>query len=198
MTAGVLLAAGASRRMGGTNKLLLPVGGRPMVRRPAEALVGAGLEPVIVVLGRDADAVAEALAGLPVRQVRNPDPDEGMGGSLRRGCEALPAGADAVAVALGDLPGLRPEAVRRVVEAFRRSPRGIAVPVHRGRRGHPVVLDLGRYRAELLALGGDRGARSLLRTHPHDVLEVPVDDPGVVADVDTPEEYRRLADPEGA
>ncbi len=195
MTAGILLAAGASRRMGGTNKLLLPVGGRPMVRRPAEALVGAGLDPVIAVLGRDAGAVAEALEGLPVVPVRNPDPDEGMGGSLRRGCEALPADADAVAVALGDLPGLRAPAVAAVVEAFRRGRQGIALPVCRGRRGHPVVLDLGRYRTALLGLRGDVGARLLVRAHPDDVLEVPVDDPGVLRDVDTWEDYEALGGP---
>ncbi len=189
MTAGVLLAAGASRRMGGDNKLLLPVRGRPLVTWPAGALTGAGLEPVVAVVGRDADAVTRALSGLAVTCVRNDRHRDGMGSSVAAGVRAVPPEADAVAVAVGDLPGLRSDLVAAVVAAFRADPRGIAVPVFRGRRGHPVVFDLGRYRPALESLCGDAGARGVLAAHPDDVLEVPVDDPGVVQDVDTPEAY---------
>jgi len=190
--AGILLAAGASTRMGGANKLLLPYRGEPMVCGPARALLEAGLRPVVVVVGHDADAVERALEHLPVHTVVNPDFREGMGASLRAGVEALAPDAEAVAVALGDLPTLSGRSVRAVVEAFRASPRGIAVPVFRGRRGHPVVFDLCRYRAALAAVHGDRGARAVVAAHPGDVLEVPVDDPGVVQDVDTPEAYEGL------
>ncbi len=196
--AGILLAAGASTRMGGVNKLLLPYRGESLVCGPARAFVEAGLRPVIVVLGHEAGAVRGALGHLPVRTVVAPNFREGMGASLRAAVEALPPDAEAVAVGLGDLPALSAQAVRAVVEWFRASPLGIAVPVFRGRRGHPVVFDLERYRPLLLALGGDEGARTVLRTHAEDVLEVPVDDPGVVADVDTLEAYRRLPGPEGA
>ncbi len=192
MIAGILLAAGTSARMGGANKLLLPYRGEPLVCGPARALVDAGLHPVIVVVGHEAGAVARAVDHLPVRTVVNPDFREGMGASLRAGVEALPPDAVAVAVALGDLPGLSGEMVRAVVEAFRASSRGIAVPVFQGRRGHPVVFDLGRYRAALLGLRGDRGARAVVAAHPEDVLEVPVNDPGAVEDVDTPEAYEGL------
>ena len=189
MTAGILLAAGVSARMGGANKLLLPWRGEPMVRLPARALVEAGLRPVIAVLGHEAGAVGRALEALPVRTVFNPDFREGMGASLRAGVQALPPDAVAVAVALGDLPALSAPIVRAVVAAFRASPRGIAVPVFRGRRGHPVVFDLERYRPALLGLRGDRGARDVVAAHPGDVLEVPVDDPAVIRDVDTPDAY---------
>jgi molybdenum cofactor cytidylyltransferase len=188
--AGLLLAAGASRRMG-RPKLLLPVGGKPMLRWAAEALVAAGLSPVVAVLGHEALAVGETLAGLPVLRLENRSYPEGQASSLRAGVGALPPTCRAAAVALGDMPGLRAAAVVKLVEAFRSGGKGIALPVYHGRRGHPVVFDLERYRTELLALSGDEGGRSLLARHTEDVLEVPVGDAGVLLDVDTPEAYER-------
>ena len=179
--------------MGGPNKLLLPIGTTCLVTQAAGALVDAGLNPVVAVLGRDAEEVAGALAALPVQTVVNPAWREGMGRSLAAGIAGLPPQMTAVAVSLGDLWALRPTTAAHVVAAFQNSPRGIAVPVYNGRRGHPVVFDLLRYRSFLLQLAGDQGARSLLAQVPGDVLEVVVDDPGVVLDVDTPDDYSRAA-----
>ncbi len=193
--AGVVLAAGRGRRMGGPEKLLLPVDGVPLVRHAASTLLDAGLSPVVVVVGSGAgaEAVGRALCGLPVRLVVNPSASEGMGTSLARGVSALPPGARTVAVALGDMPRVEPDTLRRLLEGQGGTGAGIVVPTWRGRRGHPVIFDLRRYREELLALGGDVGARDVLAAHPADVLEVEAGDPGVVADVDTPEDYRTLA-----
>ncbi len=193
--AGVVLAAGLGRRMGGPEKLLLPVGGVPLVRRSAGTLLAAGLSPVVVVVGADAgaEAVGRALSGLPVRLAVNPRASEGMGTSLALGVSVLPPGARAVAIALGDMPQVEPDTLRRLLEGQRETGAGIVVPTWRGRRGHPVVFDLCRYREELRGLGGDVGAREVLAAHPADVLEVEAGDPGVVADVDTPEDYRALA-----
>jgi len=191
-SAGVLLAAGASRRMGGANKLLLPMGGVPMVRRVALALLDGGLSPVVAVLGADAEGIRGALAGLPLGFVENERHGEGMGTSVARGVGALGVAAEAVALAVGDLPGLRGETVAGLVAAFRNSGKGILVPVYRGRRGHPVIFSLGRYRERLEALGGDQGARALLAENGDDVGEAWVDEPGVVEDVDTPEAYARV------
>jgi CTP:molybdopterin cytidylyltransferase MocA len=179
--------------MGGPNKLLLPVGGVPLVRRAAQALVGGGLSPVVVVLGREAGEVSRALRSLPVRGVRNPNWPQGMGTSIATGVSALAPETDAVAVSLGDLFALRAATVAHLAEAYEGSSRGIAVPVFRGRRGHPVIFRLGRYRDRLVTLSGDRGARALLTEAAEDVLEVVVDDPGTVQDVDTPAQYARLA-----
>ena len=187
MTGGILLAAGESRRMGEAAKLLLAVGGQPLVRVCARALVDAGLAPVIAVLGSRAQEVRESLAGLPVRCIDNPRFSRGMGTSLAAGVAALPATLDAAVIALGDMPAVGSETVRVLLLA--RGERGITVPVYRGRRGHPVVFDLSRYREHLQALDGDRGARAILEAHPDDVARVPVDDPGVVLDLDTREEY---------
>lgn len=192
VTAGVLLAAGASRRMGGPNKLLLTVGGVPVVRRVALAMLEGGLGPVVVVLGAQGAAVRAALGELAVHFVENPRHGEGMGTSVAAGVAALGPDTGSAAVVVGDLPALRGREVRTVAEAFAASSRGIAVPVREGRRGHPVVFDLPRYRGCLMALRGDQGARALLAERPGDVLEVEVVDPGVLEDLDTPEEYRQI------
>jgi len=179
--------------MGGPNKLLLPVNGVPLVTRAAQALVGAGLSPVVVVLGRDAGQVAQALEALPVRTIRNPDWRQGMGTSLAVGVSALGPETEAVVVSLGDLFALQAGTVARLVETFEGSSRGIALPTFQGRRGHPVIFDLSRYRRRLLSLSGDQGARALLAEAPEDVLELAVDDPGTVQDVDTPADYASAA-----
>jgi molybdenum cofactor cytidylyltransferase len=178
--------------MGGGNKLLLPVGGVPLVRRVARVLLRAGLRPVVVVAGAGADALGDALKGLPVRLVENPRHPEGMGTSVSAGVAALGPEVAAVAVTVADLPRLRERDVRSVAEALAGSERGIAVPVWEGRRGHPVFFDLGRYRELLEGLEGDEGARGILRARPADVLEVAVTHPGGFEDLDTPEAYRRL------
>lgn len=192
MTAGVLLAAGASRRMGGASKLLLPFRGKALVRWAGEAVRAAGLRPLVAVLGRDARAVREALGGLGFSFVENARYEEGMATSIVEGIAALGAACERAALALGDMPLVSPESIRRTVAGLEESGKGIAVPVRAGRRGHPVAFDLRAYRAELLALSGDEGARSLLSRHPGDVLEVALDDPGILLDVDTAEEYEKL------
>lgn len=190
--AGLLLAAGRSTRMAGGGKLLRELGGAPLVRRAAEVLVDAGLEPVVVVVGPDGAPIRQALRGLPVRFAENPRPEEGMASSLAAGVAALPAEAAAVAVALGDMPDLAAATVRALADALEGTARGIAVPTFGGRRGHPVLFRLPACRAPLLGLRGDRGARDLLAANPADVIEVPVDDAGILLDVDTEADLARL------
>jgi molybdenum cofactor cytidylyltransferase len=185
--AAIVLAAGTSRRMDGPNKLLACVGGQPIVARVVDAVLGAGADPVIVVLGHQADEVRAALSGRPARFVDNPSYREGLGASLRVGVAALDEDVDAALVALGDMPWLRAEHVRKVVEAFDPTgPHSICVPVHDAKRGHPVLWSA-RHFAEMRELGGDVGARGLLERHARAVLAVPTDDPAVLVDVDTRE-----------
>ena len=188
----VLLAAGASSRMGAENKLLLPWGDRPVLAVVVDALTGAALHEVVVVVGHEAGTVASVLERYPVRVATNSDFAAGMAASLRTGIEAVDAAAAGYLVALGDMPGITAGLVdllcRRFAEAGESA---ILLPVNKGRRGHPVVFAR-RYRRELLALSGDRGARSVVDSHPESVVEVPVSAPGIFADVDTPEEYRNL------
>lgn len=193
----VLLAAGLGRRMGGPNKLLLDLGGAPLVRhvgKPlAETLPDA---PRVAVTGRDAEAVTEALAGQGWRMAHNPRYVEGMGRSLAVGVAALPADLDGVVVMLGDQPGLAPGTVRCLCAAFAAAPdptTAIVRPAHHGTEGHPVLW--GRaWRPALLGLEGDQGGRDLIRLHAHAsrLLRVPVDDPAVTRDIDRPEDLAAL------
>jgi molybdenum cofactor cytidylyltransferase len=189
MIAGVLLAAGQSKRMGGASKLLLPLRGKPLVRWAGEALAGAGFDPLVAVLGRNAVQVREALEGLGFQFVENAKFAEGMATSIVAGILELPDGCRGAGLVLGDMPRVRSESIRGLARVFEDGRRGIVVPVYGGRRGHPVLFDLRKYREELLALGGDEGARSLLARHPEDVLEFPVEDAGVVMDIDSPDDY---------
>ena len=188
--AGLLLAAGFSRRMAGANKLLLEIDGETLVRRAARPLCAAGLDPVIVVTGVDAGAVEEALAGLPVTMVRNPDPAAGMGVSLACGARALPAGIDAVLVALGDMPDLAPQHIGALLDAFDpEASSAILRPQFEGRPGHPVLFGAA-YIDDLAALSGDEGARVVIASHLDAFLGIAVDDPAVCRDLDRREDIR--------
>ena len=150
-------------------------------------MLAAGLDDTVVVLGGDAEAVALALAPLPVRTVVNPRYAEGQSTSLRTGLDALRPGTDAAVVALGDQPLPDPDVIRRLVAAFRASGRPIAVPVYRDGRGNPVLFAAALF-GELRAVTGDRGGREVIARDPARVAEVPVDTP-MPADIDTPEDY---------
>jgi molybdenum cofactor cytidylyltransferase len=189
VTAGVLLAAGLSRRMG-EPKLLLPLGGRAVVRHAAEGLLSAGLAPVVVVTGREEAGVRAALEGLAVDIVSNPVPEAGQSGSVRLGIASLPAGTAAAVIALGDQPLVPPDVIPRLIEALRGSGKVIAIPRYRDGIGNPVLFRSDVF-GELLALGGDRGARAVIERDPSRVAVVEVDQP-MPQDVDTPEDYARL------
>jgi molybdenum cofactor cytidylyltransferase len=186
--AALVLAAGQSARMRGLNKLLLEIDGRPMLARVVDAMLATPARPVLVVIGHQADALRAALGDRDVRFVHNAQHAEGIGGSIRAAARALEPALDGVLVCLGDLPGLHAESVEALLDAF--SPDRICVPVHGGRRGHPVLFGR-RFFPELARLAGDRGARSILEAHPHAVCEVPVADEGVALDVDSADQLER-------
>ncbi|HSE05785.1 MAG TPA: nucleotidyltransferase family protein, partial [Methylomirabilota bacterium] len=121
MIAAVVLAAGLSRRMGQA-KLLMPVGGRAIIRHAVESVLAGGVDSVWVVSGPDVEPLEGALAGLDVQLVVNPAPEEGQAGSLRVGIAALPASVDAAVVALGDQPWLAPAIIPALLAARRPSP----------------------------------------------------------------------------
>lgn len=188
MIAAIVLAAGTSSRMG-RQKLTLPMAdGRPLVRASVEQVLLAGVDDTVVVLGGDAEAVALALAPLPVRTVVNSRYAEGQSTSLRAGLDALRPGTVAAVVALGDQPLPDPDVIRRLIAAFRATGRLIAAPVYRDGRGNPVLFAASLF-AELGAVTGDRGGREVVARDPARVAEVSVD-ASMPADIDTPEDYR--------
>lgn len=184
--AGVVLAAGTSSRFGDANKLLAEVDGAPIVAHATETLLDADLDPVVVVTGHEADAVAAAVDVHDVIVVENPDYATGQSSSVRVGVDALPDDVDAVVVALGDMPTVDPASVRRLVAAYEAgSGTALAAGVH-GERGNPVLFDR-QYFPALTALDGDVGARGVL-LESADAAIVETGDPGVRRDVDHPDD----------
>lgn len=190
MIAAILLAAGESTRMG-QSKPLLPFGDSTLVEHIVEELLASRLDRVCVVLGHEADRVRAALEGCPVQTVLNADYREGMLSSVRQGLRALPPETEAVLVTPIDQPGLTRGLVNALIDAYRRNSTDIAVPTHQGRRGHPLAFSA-RYIPEILTDFDDAGLRGLLARHAVNVLEVPLNDPAVLDDTDTPEAYQRF------
>lgn len=190
MIGAIVLAAGASTRMG-RQKLLMPIGGTPLIRHVIEQLLQAPVDPVVVVTGHDRSAVEDVLSGLAIHFAHNPKPSDGMLSSVRTGIRALPDSAHAL-VALGDQPAIPPDTVSALVQTFESNRAGIVVPVAKKMRGHPVLIHA-RYRNEILNDFDDVGLRGLLHRHSSTIVECPVDETGVLVDIDTPADYARVA-----
>jgi molybdenum cofactor cytidylyltransferase len=197
--AAVVLAAGRSTRMGGPNKLLEMVGGKPLVRIAVEAALASRARPVIVVTGHQRERVEEALAGLQVTLVHNPDFAEGLSTSLKVGIATVPGSADGAIICLGDMPHTSGKLIDRLVGTFDPE-RGalVVVPTVAGKRGNPVVWSR-RFFADLAHVEGDVGARHLIGSYPEAVVEVALEDTDAFIDVDTPEALQKVkAEIEGA
>lgn len=191
--AALILAAGASRRMGGTNKLLAPLDGAPMVARVADAALASAADPVVVVTGHDGAAVRAALGGRSVAFVDNPAHEAGMSTSLKRGVAALPEACAGACVLLADMPRVAAPHIDALLAAFAEAGgEAICVPRHGGRRGNPVVWPR-RFFAAFEALAGDFGARGLIDRHAAAVRWVDVADDAVLVDVDVPGDLEAVA-----
>ncbi|RKN06975.1 NTP transferase domain-containing protein [Streptomyces radicis] len=183
VVAGLLLAAGGGRRLGGRAKALLRNGGVLFVERAADALLAAGCAPVHVVLGA-AEAEVRARARLDgCALVSHRDWESGMGSSLRAGLASLPPEVDAALVALVDQPGIGDEAMARVRGAFV-SRETLAAAAYEGRRGHPVLLGAAHFAGVAREARGDQGARGYLRGR--EVALVECGDVATPADIDEP------------
>jgi len=188
--AAILLAAGRGTRFGGEPKLLAQVGDKALVRHAAEAAVNSTAHPVIVVTGHRAEEVRSALLGLPVHIVHNALFAQGLSTSLRAGFSALPSSARAAIVVLGDMPFVTAGLIDDLVTGWRDGGEPAAlVPTLNGRRGNPVVISR-ELQAMIEGLSGDAGAGPILRGRP-DVLEWPTNDPAVLQDIDTKEEFAK-------
>ena len=189
--AALVLAAGRSSRMAPHNKLLMrDAQGHAMVARVVEAALASRASDVLVVTGHQADQVEQAagMVGRPGRRPRVVHAEgyaAGLSASLKAGLSALPAGAEAVLVCLGDMPLVSAALLDRLIDAFDPLARqGCVVPTCQGVRGNPVLWGR-RFFADIMALEGDAGARSLLRRHQADILELETGDEAVLRDFDT-------------
>lgn len=184
----ILLAAGQAKRMG-RPKLLLPFGDSTILEKSLDNLLKSGVTEVIVVVGNQAEKTIEKIGKRPVKTVLNPNYAMGMSTSIIKGLNAVSEKTEAIMLVLADQPLIESNILIKLLEAFFSHDRGIIVPVYQGRRGHPVIFDM-KSKNELMGLKGDVGAREVVNRHPGDVLEVPVDAPGIHADIDTEADYR--------
>jgi molybdenum cofactor cytidylyltransferase len=185
--AAVVLAAGRSTRAGEVNKLLAPIDGVAMVARTVARIRRSKAAPIVVVTGHQAEDVRAALAEAGVSFTHNPDFADGMATSIAAGVKALPDDIDGALICLGDMPGTDPAEIDRLIAAFDADEAGaICVPVAEGRRGNPVLFAR-RFFAELAALTGDAGAKTVIAAHAELVTELPMAGRGSLVDLDTVE-----------
>jgi molybdenum cofactor cytidylyltransferase len=195
MVPAIVLAGGQSSRMG-RPKALLPIGdgGETFLSRIVRTLRAADVDDVLVVVGRDAPAVARLLSSLklPVRMIENAEYQRGQLSSLQAGLTAADRpGVRGALVTLVDLPLVAAETVRAVLDAYRREPAApIVRPVMAGRHGHPVVFDRALF-ADLRAADSAIGARPVVHAYRDRIVDVPVSDEGAFRDIDTPDDYER-------
>jgi molybdenum cofactor cytidylyltransferase len=174
----------------GAPKMLLPWANGTIISDVVSRVLAA-VEPVVVVTGYEADATAEALADFDVQLVHNPGYAAGeMISSVKVGVAALPCDAEAFFLVLGDQPGIRPESFWQLIDARRRNVGAMIVsPTWNHRRGHPILISADGI-DEILNLPANATLKTFVSRHAEHLIEIPVDDPAVCADVDTPEQYR--------
>jgi 4-nitrophenyl phosphatase len=188
--AAVVLAAGASTRFGRC-KQLLDWKGKPLLVHTVDMALSAGLDPVIAVLGCQADETTAALGERPVQALMNWRWEDGMSTSVQTGLAAVPPQAEAALFLQCDQPLIGAGLLQAIVARFEDTGAAIVHPTHAGRRSTPVLFAR-RLFPELSAVSGDEGGRSLIKGHPEDVATVAVEDPRALVDVDTPEDYREI------
>ena len=185
---GILLAAGLSTRMG-EPKQLLPFGDSSIIETMIDNMLGSKLDEVIVVIGHELEKVHEKIRHKPIKVVFNPNYQEGMLTSAQCGVQALPDCADAFALMLVDQPFITSDLINCVVEDYKESDKGIALPSYNYRRGHPAIFNR-RYDSDILSLDAESGGiRSLFKKNADDIQYVIVDTNRVLKDIDYRKDY---------
>lgn len=183
----IVLAAGESRRMG-RPKMLLPFRGITMIEQVIKGIRSAGIEKILVVIGAEKEKLSLLLQKISVNFCENNNYREGMLSSVMCGVRNLPQETAAMLVFPGDEPLINPSTTTKVIETYISSGKGIVIPVYQGKRGHPLLVD-SKYFQEILMLDSSVGLRSLASSHQDDLVEIETDDPGILKDFDTYDEY---------
>ena len=189
----VILAAGTSTRMG-RPKQLLPLGGTTLLAHAIENVRSAGLVEIVLVLGASAEAIRRQLPQALLESLKvvvNQAYTQGMASSLREGLSALNPHAEAALIILGDQPLVRPHTLHQIMAGFHRSGAQIVIPSYEGKRGNPVLLGRPVF-PEAMSLEGDTGCRAIFANHVDAILEVGVEDSGILLDIDDQGDYDRL------
>jgi molybdenum cofactor cytidylyltransferase len=189
MICALVLAAGESRRMG-RPKLLLPFGDKTIIEHIVDSIAKSEADQILVVLGSHREEIAQKIADRSVLTVANHRYREGMLSSIQAGFEALPRETSAALVCLGDQPLIPSSVVNALIRAFHQTKKSIVLPAYRNKRGHPILIDI-QHKQEVLGLKPDIGLRALVHRHDPDVLEIEVETPHILKDIDSPEDYAR-------
>jgi len=185
----IILAAGESKRMG-FPKMLLTFNGKTMIENVIGNVRRSDADNTLVVLGAHKEILTDIIIKSNVKYCYNNNYKEGMLSSVKCGFKNLPSDFKAALVFQGDQPLITPAVINSVINAYRSSGKGIVIPVHNKKRGHPLFLDR-KYSIEIDRLDAREGLRSLAYKFPDDVLEVETDDTGILRDFDTYEDYRK-------
>lgn len=185
----IILAAGESKRMAQA-KLLLSYAGKTIIETVVSQTLASSVDDTLVVLGAYRARISKKLKNMPVRTVVNSQYNRGMLSSVQLGFRTLPKTTQAAVILLGDQPSISSQIIDDLIQGYERSGRGIVLPTCKGERGHPVLIDL-KFKAEIERLAPDVGLRGVVYSHPEDIYEVSVDDPGILKDIDTLDDYRR-------
>lgn len=191
---GIILAGGASRRMAGRPKALLSVDGSTFAATIAGRLLDAGVGEVVLVAGRHAREIQAALLPRGTRVVVNEQWERGQLTSLQAGLRALQPRPPAVVVCLVDLPLVRAETYARLIQAWRLQAETLILTSHNGKHGHPVLLDR-LFFDDVLGYPPEATMRAVFKDNADDCIDLPVDDPAILRDVDTPEDYEAVIGP---
>jgi molybdenum cofactor cytidylyltransferase len=190
----IILAAGTSSRMGQA-KQLLPLGSSTVLAQTLEHARAAGVDEVVLVLGSSAEPIRHQLSPsllAGVKVVVNQSYEQGMAGSLRAGLSVLDPQSAAALIILGDQPFTSPQTLDQIIRAYRDSGAPIVIPTCQGTRGNPVLLDRSVF-SEAMALEGDVGCRAIFGNYLERIVNVEVEDTGILLDIDDREDYERLA-----
>jgi molybdenum cofactor cytidylyltransferase len=185
----IILAAGESKRMG-SPKMLLPFKGITMLEYVIRNVTESAVDNILVVLGAEREVLTELLSKSSVKYCFNDNYKEGMLSSVKCGFGNLPSDFEVAMIFQGDQPLISSTVINKVIEGYRSHNKGIVIPVYKRRRGHPILIDR-KYLYEIEMLDNNEGLRSLSRKFSEDVLEVESDDPGILRDLDTYEEYKK-------
>jgi len=186
----VILAAGMSSRMGET-KQLLRLGEHTLLDQVLANVRASGVDEIVLVLGHAAEKIMDSVTGENVKIAINRAYREGMGTSLRTGLSALPSGIDAALIVLADQPFVRPATLKQLMDQYRESNAQIVIPMYKGFRGNPVLLDHSVF-PEVMALNGDIGCRALFGNHLEGIVKVSVEDLGILLDLDSKDDLEKL------
>jgi molybdenum cofactor cytidylyltransferase len=186
----IVLAGGESKRMG-FPKMLLKINGRTMLEVVICNIADSDVNNTLVILGAEQESLNEILDRMSVNSRYNDNYKEGMLSSVKCGFSNIPSTTDAVMVFQGDQPLISPKTINRVIDAYRLYGKSINIPVFENKRGHPILID-NKFSEEVMNLKNHEGLRSLAYKFPESVLEVETEDPGILKDIDTWEEFMEI------